>query len=97
MTNEPSKVSSIRFRMEEGFDALDVWGETASQTQKNAVYKALFAMQDGILFRDYPVIDDFQRTNELYVIVKENLAVKLRIKSVEAFDIVSIGPHPHAT
>jgi hypothetical protein len=92
MTNEPNKVSAIRFRMENGFDALEEWGETASQTQKNAVYKALFAMLDGTLFRTYRVVDDFQKANEVYVIVRDTLAMKLRIKSVDAFDVLAIGP-----
>jgi hypothetical protein len=97
MTNEPSQVSSIRFRMENGFDALEEWGQTASPAQKDAVYKALFAMQDGTLFRSYRVIDDFQRTNEVHVIVKDDLAMKIRIKSVDAFDVVAIGPCGHHT
>ena len=98
MTNEPSQVSSsLRFRMENGFDTLEQWGETASQSKKNAVYKALFAMQDGTLFHSYRVIDDFQEANEVYVIVKDDLAMKIRIKSVDAFDVVAIGPCGHTS
>src|SRR5262245_43621956 len=96
MTNEPSQVSStIRSRMEDGLDVLEEWGETASQSRKNAVYKALFAMQDGTLFRGYRVIDDFQKANEVFVIVKDDLVMKIRIKSVDAFDIVAIGRCGH--
>jgi hypothetical protein len=81
--------------MEDGFDALEEWSETASQSKRNAVYKALFAMQDGTLFRSYRVIDDFQKANEVFVIVKDDLAMKIRIKSVDAFDVVAIGPCGH--
>jgi hypothetical protein len=99
MANESSQVNNtIRFRMESGSDVLDAWSENASQSQRNAVYKALFAMQDGSLFRTYRVIDDFQQVNEVFVIVKDDLMMKIRVKCVDAFDIVSIGPcgHPNA-
>ncbi|HEX6354986.1 DUF6235 family protein [Actinophytocola sp.] len=93
MANESSQVNnSPRFRLETGLDVLDVWAETASQTKKNAVYKALFAMQDGSLFRSYRIVDDFQKLNEVYVIVKDNLVMKLRINSVDSYDILAIGP-----
>jgi hypothetical protein len=92
MVNDSSKVNGTpRFRMESGLDVLDVWAETASQTKKNAIYTALFAMQDGSLFRTYRVIDDFQRPNEVFVIVKDDLVMKVRINCVDSFDIVAIG------
>jgi hypothetical protein len=97
MTNESSQVNNtIRFRLESGSEVLDAWSDTASHSKRNAVYKALFAMQDGSLFRTYRVIDDFQVTNEVFVIVKDDLMMKVRIKAVDAFDIVSIGPCGHA-
>jgi hypothetical protein len=96
MNNDPSQVSSTtHFRMEDGFDVLEEWGETAGQSRKNAIYKALFALQDGTLFRSYRVIDDFQKANEVFVIVKDDLVMKIRIKSVDAFDIVAIGRCGH--
>ena len=96
MTNE-NKVNKVTYsRMEAGFDVLDVWSETASPSKKNAVYKALFAMQDGSLFRTYRVMDDFQRADEIFVVVKEDLVVKIRVKSFDAFDVLSIGPAEQA-
>jgi hypothetical protein len=93
MSNEPSQVNNhSRFRLETGIDVLENWAETASQTKKNAIYRALFAMLDGTLFRTYRVIDDFQRLNEVFVIVKDDLAMKIRVNSVDSFDIVAIGP-----
>jgi hypothetical protein len=98
MANEPSKVNGTpRFRMDAGFDVLEDWAETASQAKKNAVYKALFAMQDGTLFRNYRVIDDFQRPNEVFVIVRDNLTMKIRVNCVDSFDVVAIGPCGHTT
>lgn len=94
MANDSSQLTP-HFRMETGFDVLDDWSENASQSKRNAVYKALFAMQDGSLFRSYRVIDDFQRPNEVFVIVKDDLVMKIRVKSVDAFDIVAIGRCGH--
>lgn len=98
MANESSKVNGTPgSRMESGVDVLDAWAETASQSKKNALYRALFAMQDGSLFRTYRVIDDFQRPNEVFVIVKDDLVMKIRINCVDSFDIVAIGPCGHTT
>jgi hypothetical protein len=93
MVNESREVNGTpRFRLETGLEVLEVWAETASQSQKNAIYKALFAMQDGSLFRTYRVVDDFQRSNELFVVVKDNLVMKIRVNCVDSFGIVAIGP-----
>lgn len=93
MTNESRQVNgTARFRMETGHDVLESWAENASQSRKNAVYKALFAMLDGSLFRTYRIVDDFQRPNELFVIVKDDLAMKIRIHCFDSFGIVGIGP-----
>jgi hypothetical protein len=94
--NEPVEQGSIlpraRFRLETGLEVLDSWAETAAQHHKNAVYKALFAMLDGDLFRTYRVVDDFQRPSELFVIVRDDLVLKIRINCYDSFGIVHIGP-----
>ena len=96
IVNESSQVNNApRFRLEAGLDVLDNWAQTASQTKKNAIYRALFAMQDGTMFRTYRVIDEFQRPNEVFVIVKDNLVMKIRVNCVDSFAIVSIGPCGH--
>jgi Family of unknown function (DUF6235) len=79
------------FRMETGLDVLDEWSQSALQSQRNAIYKALFAMQDGSLFRRYRIVDDFQRPNEMYVIVKDDLVLKIRVNCFDSFGIVHIG------
>jgi hypothetical protein len=98
MANEPSQNSTTttHFRMETGLDVLEDWAEAASQHEKNAVYKALFAMQDGSLFRTYRVIDDIQRAGELFVIVRDDLVMRLRVNRVDSFSVVAIGPCGHA-
>lgn len=96
MMNEYTEIDgttprSARFRMETGLEVLESWAETASQSKKNSVYKALFAMLDGSLFRTYRIVDDFQRPNELFVIVKDDLMVKIRVNCFDSFGIVHIG------
>lgn len=93
MKNEPRQVDGVaRFRLETGRDVLDEWADAARQSEKNAIYKALFAMVDGSLFRTYRVVDDFQRPNELFVIVKDRLVMKIRINCFDSFGVVAIGP-----
>jgi len=86
-----------RFRLETGLTVLADWSEHASQSAKNAVHKALFAMVDGTLFHTYRIIDDYQRPSELYVIVKDDLVMKIRISCFDSFGIVHIGPPTSAT
>lgn len=85
-------VPGSRFRLETGIEVLGEWSETARQSERNAIYKALFAMIEGVLFRSYLIVDDFQRPNELYVIVKDDLVLKIRINCFDSFSIVRIGP-----
>lgn len=87
-----STAPSSKFRMETGVEVLAEWAETARQSDLNAIYKALFAMLDGSLFRTYRIVDDFQRANELYVIVKDDLVLKIRINCFDSFGVVAIGP-----
>lgn len=89
---QKSTVPHVRFRLETGLDVLDDWSESASQSQKNAVHKALFAMLDDTLFRTYRVVDDYQRPSELFVIVKDDLVMKIRINCFDSFGVVHIGP-----
>lgn len=94
--DEPLEHGSItpgtRFRLEAGYEVLEDWSSRVSQTHKNAVYEALFAMLDGSLLRTYRVIDDLQRPNELVVIVRDDLVLRIRINCFDSFKIVHIGP-----
>lgn len=93
--NEPRQndvVPRARFRLETGLEVLDNWSETAGESHKHAVHGALFSMLDGTLFRTYRIIDDYQRPSELFVIVKDDLVMKIRINCFDSFGIVHIGP-----
>ncbi len=76
-------------------EALEQWARTASQADRNAVHNALFAMVDGSLFRTYRIVEDVQLANELYVIVKDDLVLKLRINRLGSFDVIGVGPRDH--
>jgi hypothetical protein len=93
---EPMKPSDSaahsRFRLDLGLDVLEAWAESAPRSEKNVVYKALFAMTDGSLFRNYRVIEDFQAPNEVFVIVRDNLMIKLRINHIDSFELLYVGP-----
>lgn len=80
-----------RFRMDTGLDVLEEWADSATQSEKNAVYKALFATSEGSVFRSYRTVDDMQRPNEFFVLVKDNLVIKLRVTCFDSFGIVYIG------
>jgi hypothetical protein len=75
-----------------GLDVLGAWAEAATSSEKDVVYRALFAMTDGSLFRTYRIIDDFQRPSQLFVIVTDRLVLQLLINCLDSFSILYIGP-----
>jgi hypothetical protein len=89
---QDSTVPHARFRLETGIEVLTDWAESASEEHKDAVHTALFAMVDGSLFRTYRVVDDYQRPSELFVIVRDDLVMKIRVNCFDSFGIVHIGP-----
>lgn len=83
--------SRVRFRMETGFEVLEKWTAGARQCRKNVVYRALFAVADGSVFRTYRIVDDFQHANEFFVVLAEDLVLKVRVHDFDSFGIVYIG------
>lgn len=92
MNTPNSRVSRPRFKLHTGMELLDEWSETAGQAAKNAVYKALFAVADGSVFRAYRTLEDYQRLQEFFIILNDNLVVKICVHHFEAFGVVYIGP-----
>lgn len=91
-STEPSGAAGPRFRLNTGLALLERWAITANQTHKNAIYKALFAVTDGSVFRSYIVFDDRDGSREFSVMVKEDLIMKICIEDFDAFGIRYIGP-----
>ena len=80
-----------RRRLNIGVACLEKWTETASQAEKNAIYEVLFAVSDGSVFRTYKVLDDVQRPGEFFVLVRDNLVIKIGMYPFNNFGITYIG------
>jgi Family of unknown function (DUF6235) len=89
---EPAKnVHRPRFRMDTGLEVLEDWAATATQSEKNAVYKALFAVADGSVFKAYRIVDDWQQLSEFFVVIRDDLLLKICVHSFDSYGIVYIG------
>jgi hypothetical protein len=80
-----------RRRLTVGAACLEKWTETAGQAEKNAIYEVLFAVSDGSVFRTHKVLDDVQRPGEFFVVVRENLVIKIGMYPFNNFGIIYIG------
>lgn len=80
-----------RLRLGAGIDVLDAWTGAASDADAVAVADALFAIVERTVYRDYPVVDDSTVARELVVVVRDDLAVRVRLDDVEKFGVVFIG------
>jgi hypothetical protein len=78
-------------RLDSGLDRLEEWSRAAGQVEKNAVYEALFAVLNGTAFRRYRILNDLERPHEFFVIVRDQLVVKVNFTSADTFGIVYIG------
>jgi hypothetical protein len=81
-----------RFRLNLGMARLENWAATAGQIDKNAVYKALFAVSDGTVFQTHKVLDDVHQAREFFIMVRPDLVVKICFHETDAFGILYIGP-----
>jgi hypothetical protein len=91
-STEPHGVAGPRFRLDTGLALLEQWAATANEIHKNSVYKALFAVTDGSVFRNYIVFDDRSGSREFSIMIKEDLIMKVRIEDFDSFGIRYIGP-----
>lgn len=80
-----------RLRLGSGMELLNTWTDDASSADVKAVADALFAIVERTVYRDYPVIDDSTVPRELVVVVRDDLAIRVRLENVEKFSIVFIG------
>ena len=75
-----------RLRLETGLELLDSWASAAEQVDRNAVYRALFAIAET-----HQVLDD-RRPHEFSVLVRKDLVLELRVHAPDSFGIRYIGP-----
>jgi hypothetical protein len=80
-----------RLRLSLGMARLEQWAAAANQTEKNSLYKMLFAVADGSVFRTYKVLDDVQEVGEFFVLVREDLVVKVNFPRPGTFGVLYIG------
>lgn len=79
-------------RLGAGLDLLENWAHSSGQVEKNAVYKALFAVADGSVFVTHTILGDASPTGEFYVLVRDNLVVKICLADFDTFGISYVGP-----
>ena len=80
-----------RRRLTSGLDRLDEWSLSASQARRNAVYKALFSVVCGSVFRAYPVLTEGAGPDEFIVCVRADLVIRIRFRDRDSFEIIYIG------
>lgn len=80
-----------RLRLGSGLDVLNAWTDSATDVDVAAVSDALFSVVERTVYRRYPVIDDSTMARELVVVVRDDLAVRVRLDDVEKFSVVYIG------
>lgn len=85
-------LSGRKSRLNGGLDVLDEWSETASQSARNSVYRALFAVSDGSLFRWFQTMSHRERPGEITIHLRDDLVVTIFRTGVDFFDIAYIGP-----
>ncbi|HEV8563062.1 MAG TPA: DUF6235 family protein [Actinophytocola sp.] len=79
-------------KLDSGLQQLEEWADNARQAQKNQVYKALFAITDGTVGRNYGVLADKEDPNAHFVLVREDLVIKVNYPDRGSFGISYIGP-----
>jgi uncharacterized protein DUF6235 len=82
---------ATRLRLGSGLDVLGNWADSASQADKNVIYKALFAVVDGGVFPAYDIFGVAGTSQEFFVSVKEDLVVLVRLLGSGFFGIGYIG------
>lgn len=85
-----------RYKLTSGTEFLDEWSGQAGQARRNVVYGALFAVIDGSVFRSYGVLRDTQNPWEHFVLLREDLVLKVAFTAEDSFAIRYIGELEHA-
>jgi hypothetical protein len=80
------------FKLAVGLDQLEEWSDGARQAHKNVLYKALFSVTDGSVFYNYGVLRGAENHSEFFVLIREDLVLKIEFPDESTFGILYIGP-----
>jgi hypothetical protein len=96
MMNDPERIlgrlAGRRNQLNAGLDVLDIWSETAAQSARNTLYRALFAVTDGSVFRFFQTSSHRARPDEVTIYLRADLVVTISQTEADLFDITYIGP-----
>jgi hypothetical protein len=96
MMNDPERIlgriAGRHNQLNGGLDVLDTWSETATQAARNAVYRALFAVTDGSVFRFFQTSSHRARSDEIMVYLRADLVMTISQTEADLFGIAYIGP-----
>jgi hypothetical protein len=85
-------VNGKNLKLDNGLQQLEDWADAAPHIHKNQLYKALFAVTDGTVHHNYGVLQDKENPNAHFVLVREDLVLKVNYSGPGAFEIAYIGP-----
>jgi Family of unknown function (DUF6235) len=77
-------------KLRAGLGHLDRWSSSSKQAVRNSVYRALFAIGDGSVFRAYRTMRR-PSSGEMQVQVRDDTVVAVRLAGDNAYDIEFIG------
>jgi|RhiMethySRZTD1v2_1073278.scaffolds.fasta_scaffold4346606_1 hypothetical protein len=80
------------FKLTTGLEHLEDWSGGAGQAHKNILYKALFTVPDGSVFYNYGVLRAADNPFEFFVLIREDLVLKISFPDESSFGILYIGP-----
>jgi hypothetical protein len=94
--NDPERIlgrlAGRRNHLTAGLDELDAWSETAAQSARNVLYRALFAVADGSVFRLFQTSAHRARPDEVTIYLRADLVVTISQTEPDCFAIAYIGP-----
>lgn len=83
---------TTNLKLDNGLQQLEDWAGTAHQIHRNHLYKALFAITDNSVTNHYVVLQDKENTHARFVLVREDLVLKVNYPTHDSFGIDYIGP-----
>ena len=79
-------------KLDSGWQQLEEWADNARHLEKNHLYKALFAITDGSVGHHYGLLQDKEDPHAHFILVREDLVLKVNYPDRDSFGISYIGP-----